>query len=207
MSVSGLALVGFTIMHLLGNLLVFRGPEALNAYAHKLRELGPLLWVARITLIVAVVVHIWTSIALSIENKRARPQPYAKRKDLATSIAARTMMLSGSLFVDYLVYHLMHFTFRTVHAELSQAVDPRGHHDVYAMVVQSFQSPVITAAYIGGVALLCLHLSHGISSTPQTLGLNNAKTIPLASCIVALLLFAGYISIPIAVYAGLVPLR
>lgn len=209
MAVSGLLLLGFVIAHLLGNLLIYRGPEAINAYARKLRDLGPLLWAIRLGLLTALIVHVWTSILVSRENKKARPVPYRMTRSLTTSYAARTMLLSGVLVVAYLVYHLLHFTFRVAHPELSGATDALGHVDVYSMMVLSFQNPGISFAYLLGTALLCLHLSHGTASAFQTLGITSERTIPLVthvSRLLALILFLGYLSIPAAVLLGVLTL-
>jgi succinate dehydrogenase / fumarate reductase cytochrome b subunit len=207
MAASGLMLIGFVVMHLLGNLLIFQGPDALNAYAKKLRDLGPILWVARGGLILAVIAHIVTSIQLSIENRRARPVRYAQQRSAETTLAARTMMLSGGLLLAYLVYHLLHFTFRVTNPGISHATDALGRHDVYAMVVQSFAHPAIVLVYLAGVAAACAHVSHGIASAFQTLGLNNERTLSvltLLSRLFAALLFLGYASIPLAVSLGFI---
>ena len=207
MAVSGLVLLGFVVMHLLGNLLVFRGSDALNAYAVKLRHLGGLLWAARGLLLAAALIHIWTSIALSRENAKARPRAYRVKEPLLTNYAAQTMLLSGVLTLAYIIYHLLHFTFGVTYPTLFDKTDPSGRHDVYSMVVLSFQHPLISWVYLAGVGLLCLHLSHGISSTCQTLGVNNERTIPVVAWIgrvVAALLFIGYASIPVSILLGLV---
>ena len=205
MAISGLMLVGFVIMHLAGNLLVFAGAEALNAYAEKLRHVPALLWGARAALLAAVIVHVVTSVQLARENAAARPQHYAAYRAQKSTLAGRTMMLSGLLLLAYLVYHLLHFTFRTAHPELSMAVDPFGRHDVYAMVIMSFNNRAIALVYILGMAVLCAHLHHGIASTWQTLGFADERSLRLAGFIgrtAALLLFVGYSAIPVAVLLG-----
>ena len=207
MALSGLVLVGFIISHLLGNLLIFRGPEALNAYAQKLRHYGALLWAARAFLLVAVLVHIKTSMELAIENRRARPQGYRMQRHAETTPAARLMVLSGLLVLTYLVYHLLHFTFRVTNPGISHGVDALGRHDVYSMVVHSFQRAPIALAYIAGMAFVCLHLSHGVGSAFQTLGLSNERTLPLyqwSSRFFALAVFLGYCAIPVTVFLGFV---
>lgn len=205
MAVSGLILLGFVIAHLLGNLLIYQGPDAINAYAKKLRDIGPLLWTLRVGLLTMLVVHVWASLLVSRENRKARPIPYRRTHSLVTTPAARTMLLSGLLVCAYLVYHLLHFTFRLAHPELSRATDALGHVDVYTMMVLSFQQWAISLAYIVGMALLCLHLSHGTASSFQTLGITNEHTLPIVthiSRLVALVLFLGYSSIPVAVLCG-----
>lgn len=207
MAVSGLVLVGFIISHLLGNLLIFGGPDALNAYGAKLRHLGWLLWVARVFLIIMVAVHVTTSVELAIENRRARPQRYRMQRYAETTPAARAMLVSGLLVLAYLVYHLLHFTFRVTNPDLSHGVDALGRHDIYTMVVRSFQYTPIALAYIAGMACVCLHLSHGVASAFQTLGLTTERTIPILSWIsrlFALAVFLGYCAIPVAVWVGVV---
>ena len=206
MAVSGLALVGFVIMHLLGNLQFFQGPEAINAYAVKLRHLGPLLWVARGVLLLALIVHVRTSIQVSVENRRARGVAYAAYQPGVTGPAARSMLLTGLLLLSYIVYHLLHFTFGVTNPAISHAHDALGRHDVYRMVVLSFQQLPIAVTYVVAMALLFLHLHHGIGSTFQTLGLNSERGIELTEQIgraLALLLFFGYMSIPVAIQMGL----
>jgi len=207
MAVSGLILLGFVIGHLAGNLLVFCGPDALNAYAKKLRDLGALLWVVRVFLIGVVCAHIGTAIVLAVENKLARPINYEIKKSIQNSYAARTMMFSGIIVLAFLVYHLLHFTFLMTHPLISHLVDSEGRHDVYSMVVLSFQRFNLSLFYIISMALLCLHLSHGFSSLFQSLGLNDEKWNPCferASLIIALVIFVGYVSIPISILSGVI---
>lgn len=206
-AITGLLLLGFLLAHLAGNLLIFRGPDALNAYAKKLRDLGPWLWVARIGLITAAIAHLGISILVTIENRRARQQRYAVYHSSKTTWAARTMMLSGALFLAYLVYHLLHFTFHVAHPALTRFTDGAGHPSVYAMVVMSFRRWPIVAAYVLGVGIVCVHLSHGIASGVQTLGLNNERTLRVVAHLarlLALAIFLGYVSIPAAVMCGVV---
>jgi len=207
MAVSGLVLVAFLVSHLLGNLLIFGGPEALNAYGAKLRHLGWGLWAARVFLIVMVIVHITTSVQLAMENRRARPQRYQIQRHAETSPAARAMLISGLFVLVYLLYHLLHFTFRVTNPEISHSLDALGRHDIYSMVVRSFQQPSVVLAYIGGMAFVCLHLSHGVASAFQTLGLTTERTIPVlgwVSRLFALAVFLGYCAIPVAVLLGVV---
>jgi succinate dehydrogenase / fumarate reductase cytochrome b subunit len=208
MALTGAALLAFVLAHLAGNLLVFAGPNALNAYARKLEHVGWGLWVARTGLFAALVVHILTSVRLSIENARARPQPYARLQAADTTVAARSMLLSGLLLLAFVVYHLLHFTFRVTHPEISHGLDAMGRRDVYTMVVRSFQQLPITIAYLLGVGAVCLHLSHGIGSMCQTLGLTNDRTVSLASHagrLIAGLVFLGYSAIPVAALMGRLP--
>lgn len=210
MAASGLILFGFVVGHLAGNLLIFAGPDALNGYARKLRHLGLGLWVVRGLLLASVGVHIWTSLELSIENRRARPVPYRRYRPAETTLAARTMMLSGVLVLAYLVYHLLHFTFHVTNPGLAHLPDPLGGHDVYTMMVLSFQHRAISLAYLVGVGMVCAHLSHGVASAFQTLGLNNERTLTCverAGRAMAWGIFVGYASIPLSVLFGLIEPR
>lgn len=205
MAVSGLALFGFIIGHLLGNLQIFLGPEAVNRYAAFLKGTGELLWIARIGLLTMAVIHIWTAVSLTLENQAARPHGYAAKTYVKASYASRTMHVSGLIVLAYLVYHLLHFTLHRVHPEFSAFVDEQGRHDVYRMVVLSFQVPSIAWAYMIANALLGMHLSHGFYSLFQSLGLMNGelrrKMTGLAHAVgygIAL----GYISIPLSIWLG-----
>lgn len=207
MGLTGLVLFGFIVGHLIGNLLIYAGPEALNGYALTLRHLGELLWVARIVLLAAVGAHILTAMSLVRENRRARPTPYQFQDTIQTTYAARTMAVSGLVVLAYIIYHLLHFTFRVTNPHLSHLTDANGHHDVYRMVVFSFQNPWICASYIFALTLLCMHLNHGLASAAQSLGANNQKWEPRfkkAGCIISLIIYLGYISIPIAIYTGII---
>lgn len=207
-AVTGLLLLGFVFGHLAGNLLIFAGPEALNAYAKKLRDLGWLLWAMRIGLIATVLVHILVSIQLARENRAARPIGYAMQRRRETTLAGRTMVLSGLVLLVFIVYHLLHFTFRITHPELAHLTDALGRHDVYTMVVRSFHSLPLSAFYIVAMALLTLHLSHAVSSSAQTLGLSNERTLRrlgLVSKLIAVLIFVGYSVIPVAILLGMMP--
>ena len=207
MAVSGAALFAFIIAHLLGNLKIFLGPESLNSYSAFLRSTGELLWVARIGLIVMAAIHIWTAVALTLENRAARPEAYAHKDYIEASYASRTMHLSGIIILAYLVYHLMHFTFLSIHPEFSHFSDAQGRHDVYRMVVMSFQQPPIVVIYIVANLLLGMHLSHGIYSMFQSLGLVSEGVRPglrTAAYVVGYGIFLGYAAIPLSVWLGIV---
>jgi succinate dehydrogenase / fumarate reductase cytochrome b subunit len=207
MAVSGAALFAFIIAHLLGNLKIFLGPESLNSYSAFLKSLGELLWVARIGLLVMLAIHIWTAVSLTLENRAARPVANAKKDYIEASYASRTMHVSGIIVLVYIVYHLMQFTFLTIHPELGHFTDAQGRHDVYRMVVLSFQQPAIAIFYIIANLLLGTHLSHGIYSMFQSLGLVSEAPRPklqLASCLIGYGVFLAYASIPFAVWIGFV---
>lgn len=202
-AVTGVVLIAFVVGHLLGNLQIFLGPEWVNGYAEKLRELGPLLWVIRIFLLVNVLLHIFYTISLAIENRRARPVQYKRKDHVKATFASRYMALSGLVVLVFIIYHIAHFTVRVTDPRfLLLKVDPLNRYDVYSMMVYGFQNIFVSAFYVIGMFLLALHLSHGTSSFFQSLGLNDEKLTPrlaLAGRIFAWLIFVGYISIPVAV--------
>ncbi|MEZ4598187.1 MAG: succinate dehydrogenase cytochrome b subunit [Syntrophotaleaceae bacterium] len=206
-AVTGLLLVGFVIAHLLGNLTIYYGEEGINAYAVHLRSLGPLLWLFRAGLLAVFAVHVWLGIWLTLENRAAKPTAYAKRQPRRTTFAGRTMIWSGLALAAFIVYHLLHFTFRFTHPEISHFVDPAGRADVLRMVVLSFRQLTVTIIYLVGMAALWLHLKHGIGSTFQTLGANDDRSLPVLSGVglaTALILALGFSAIPVLIYIGIV---
>ena len=210
-AVTGIILILFVIGHLLGNLQIFLGPDWVNGYAQHLRDLGPLLWVIRLFLLAAVVVHIYVTIQLAIENRRARPQAYVDREYVKATFASRHMVMSGLIVLAFIVYHIAHFTVRVTDPRFGLLkADPLGHYDVYSMMIIGFSHPLVSTFYIFSMFLLALHLSHGSSSFFQSLGLNSQKLAPRlawAGRLFAWLLFVGYSSIPAAVLLGWVKLR
>jgi succinate dehydrogenase / fumarate reductase cytochrome b subunit len=209
MAVSGLALVGFVVGHLVGNLQMFMGQEAVNRYAAFLKSTGEILWVVRFGLIALVITHIVTAISLSFENTAARPIGYSVKKYKEATYASRTMKVSGLIVLAFLIYHLAHYTFLITHPEYHNLIDAQGRHDVYSMVVLGFSRPWISAFYIVGVFLLGMHLTHGIYSMFQSLGMQTEplrKRVRPAAIVVGWLLFLGFASIPAGVLMGLIRL-
>ena len=208
MAVTGVVLVGFVIAHMVGNLKIFLGKEAIDSYASFLRTMGEplvpyetLLWTARLILLVSVVLHIVAAVQLTQMNWAARPRGYATKRSIATSYAALTMRWSGVILALFVVYHLLHLTVGAV------GFQPGGFHhlQVYDNVVAGFSVWYVSLLYILAMAALCLHLDHGAWSMFQTLGLNNARmsvALRILSRVVAILVFAGFISVPVAVLAG-----
>lgn len=207
-ALTGVILIGFIIGHLLGNLQIFLGPEYINSYAEKLRSLGVFLWVIRIFLLVTVLLHIFFTISLTLENRRARPHAYKKKRHLKSTFASRSMALSGLVLLAFIIFHIAHFTVRVTDPRFQLLkADPLNRYDVYSMMVYGFQNPIVSGFYILALFLLALHLSHGASSFFQSLGLNDKKLTPrLASLgrIFAWVMFLGYISIPLAILFGLI---
>ncbi|MBA2586496.1 MAG: succinate dehydrogenase cytochrome b subunit [Chthoniobacterales bacterium] len=207
-AVTGLILVGFIIGHLIGNLQIFLGPDWVNGYAEHLRELGTLLWLIRGVLLVTVILHIYFTIRLAIENKRARPRNYARKVHVKASFASRHMVVSGLVVFAFIIFHLLHFTGRNFNPQFPLLKnDPLNHYDVYSMMVYGFQNVYVSIFYIVGLFLLTLHLTHGASSFLQSLGLNDKRLTPRLARggrIFAWLIFIGYTSIPVAILCGLV---
>lgn len=220
MAVTGAGLFGFVIMHMLGNLQIFLGPGQINAYGHFLQSSPEIIWPARIGLLVMVGLHIWSAVTLSMQNRAARPVDYGEGlPPVAASYASRTMAMSGLIVLCFIIYHLLHFTVQVPQMNLlvpgrgapavnfTELMDEHGHHDVYRMMVLGFSSLPVSAFYIIGMALLCMHLSHGVSAMFQSLGLKNrawGRAIDRFAIGAAALIFIGNCAIPIAVLARLV---
>jgi succinate dehydrogenase / fumarate reductase, cytochrome b subunit len=205
MAISGLALFLFVIAHMVGNLQIFLGRNAINAYAEFLKSKPGLLWSARIALLALVILHITAALQLVSENNDARPVKYTEGKPTGASFASRTIFVSGLVIFAFIIYHLMHFTFGVTNPDflsLKDPADPLGRHDVYQMMISGFSNPWVSAFYIISMALLCLHLSHGVSSMFQSLGIrnkSNVRAIHRAARIAAIVIFIGNVSIVVAV--------
>jgi succinate dehydrogenase / fumarate reductase, cytochrome b subunit len=225
MAVTGLVLIGFVIGHLVGNLQVFQAPDHINGYAQFLRQLGPLLWVARIGLLVAVVIHIWAATVLTLENKKARgPEAYGVRHTIRATLASRTMRLTGFVVLAFLIYHLAHFTWGAAqsatfkenlkHYTMQHEYRVAGFpvvaqgtevHDVHSMVILGFQNPLVSLFYIVAVGLLSFHLLHGFDSLFQTLGVRSTRWaggLRKFCVIFCVAYFVGNLAIPGAVLLG-----
>ena len=211
MALTGGALFVFVIGHLVGNLQLFLGPETLNRYGHFLQSNKEILWLARLGLLACVVLHILAAAALSAENKAARPVGYADDPTpIAASYASRTMLMSGLIVGAFIVYHLLHYTVLVTGVNFSGQDfggfhDGKGRHDVYRMMIVGFQQPVVAMFYIGAMALLCLHLSHGVQAMFQSLGVRAGCCPELprrAAKWGAVVIFVGYASMPLAVLSG-----
>ncbi|MEZ6038437.1 MAG: succinate dehydrogenase cytochrome b subunit [Planctomycetota bacterium] len=211
MAVTGVLLFGFVIAHLLGNLQLLQGPDAINHYAKWLADRGALLWVARIGLLAIFVLHVVTAVRLSRANKAARPVAYQRPDTLQASFASRSMVLSGLSLLVFVVYHLMHFTFGFTNPEhyAKKGMGAEGH-DVYSMVTASFQVPAIALAYAAFQVVLFLHLSHGVQSFAQTLGFHHArytKMIKTVSFLLALVIAGGNALLALSVLLGIVEVK
>jgi succinate dehydrogenase / fumarate reductase cytochrome b subunit len=221
-ALTGLALMGFVLVHMLGNLQIYAGlgnpaagQEAVNSYAKTLKDMGPLLWLARLGLLAVFVLHLTLALRLNARNRTARPVRYRYFDTIKASWASRHMVSTGTLIGLFVVFHLAHYTFGVAQAaEVSPGRfvnyldlrDPAGRHDVYSMTVYGFRNPVVTTTYVAAMLALALHLWHGAASTMQTLGLSGGRwrrLIGRAGVAFALLIAVGNISMPLAVLFGL----
>lgn len=206
-AVTGAGLFLFVIGHLVGNLQVFLGPDSINRYGHFLQTTPEILWPARIGLLAFVIIHTWTSIALTLENRAARATQYEVKELVAASLASRTMIWSGLIVFAFVGFHLAHYTLLIVHPEFRDLQDAHGWHDIYRMMILGFSNSWVSGFYVLGIGLLCIHLSHGASAMFQTLGLKNesyASIIDRCATVIAVVIFLGYISIPLAVLTKVV---
>jgi succinate dehydrogenase / fumarate reductase cytochrome b subunit len=177
------------------------GAERFDDYARFLRIEPALLWTIRIVVLIMVILHIWASISLAVLNKfEARPVGYVKKKNAGSTYASRTMYWSGPIILAFVIYHLMQFTWGV-------GGTPFEEGQAYQNLVAGFQVPVISIFYVIAMALLMLHLYHGAWSLFQTLGVNHPRYTPLLrrlAKVLSILLFLGFISIPISVMAGII---
>ncbi len=206
-AVTALLLVFYVLGHLLGNLQIYMGPNRINAYAQFLHDLGPILWVVRAILLAAFVMHIVATIQLARENRLAKPQKYAVAGYQRSTMASRTMIVSGLIVLCFIIYHLLQFTLQVTDPEFREVHDSLGRHDVYRMLILGFRHPLISLFYVVGLFLLTNHLSHGFASILQTLGINNRKIgdfVSIGGQTLAWIVFAGYISIPVTILLGII---
>jgi len=202
MAVTGAMMFAFVIGHMLGNLQMFEAPEHINAYGHFLHNLGELLWIERGIMLLAIVLHITVTVQLALRSKAARPVGYSRKEAINSSYASRTMYWSGPIVLAFIIFHLLHFTAGVLHPQTQFVAG-----DVYGNVVSGFKVWWVSAWYIFAVSLLGVHLSHGIWSMFQSVGLahkRHTNLLKVAAKAIAILIVLGYISIPISVYLGFI---
>ena len=208
MAVTGLVLVAFVIGHMAGNLQQFLGPERMNAYAAFLKSTGELLWLVRLGLLVATILHVVMAYQLTMIKRAARPIDYETRDPQVSTLASRSMRWGGALLLVFIVFHILHFTTGTVFPVASAPDSPAfSHTDVYRNVVSAFRNPWVTLFYVVAMLFLLLHLFHGAWSSVRTLGLSKPSRNPLhrrVSTVVALLVWIGFTAIPVAVFLGVI---
>ena len=209
MAVSGALALLYLIAHMIGNLKIFLGAEAINTYAAWLRTVGEpalpmqtLLWIVRVVLVVAIVAHIVSATILARRARRARPVRYAHRQPVRGSYAARTMRWGGVIILLFIIYHLLDLTAGTLNPNFVEG-------DVHSNLVADFAPShwYATVAYTVAVIAVGFHVRHGLWSGLQTLGRSSAaaqNTIKGVALVVAVLLTVGFLSVPFAVLTGLV---
>jgi succinate dehydrogenase / fumarate reductase cytochrome b subunit len=171
----GLVLLGFIVGHLLGNLSVFAGQDAINSYAHFLHQSKLLLYSARIFLLFNLITHVYLSISLTLINKNAKQIEYEYNQSLQTTFASKTMIISGFIILSFLVYHLLHFTFGFINPDSYGLIDHKKRFDVYTMLIDNFTDVSISAIYVISLLCLGLHLSHAFFSVCQTFSITSTK--------------------------------
>jgi succinate dehydrogenase / fumarate reductase cytochrome b subunit len=197
MAVSGALLTLFLVVHLVGNMLIFAGPEAMNGYSAFLKKVPEILWPTRIILALALFLHVIASAQVTWASWRARPIPYSYRKNVETDVAARTMIFGGPMILAYAIYHLLMFTFLTTGPGYS-------HENVYRNVILSFRVPAISVVYIVAMLALGFHLYHGVWSMFQTLGAEAKSARRWLPWCAAILIAGGFIMIPVLVMARVI---
>jgi succinate dehydrogenase / fumarate reductase cytochrome b subunit len=200
MAVTGLVLFGFLIAHMLGNLQIFLGSAVMDHYAETLHGNPALLWTVRTVLVVSVLLHIWASASLSLLKREARPTAYVKHTPVKSSLASRTMMISGPVIAAFVVFHLLHLTTGTIHPDFMPL-------RAYENLVSGFMVVPVALIYIAVMLFIGYHLSHGIWSMFQSIGFSHPRYTPVIKKIAAIfswVLIAGFISVPVAVLTGLV---
>ena len=198
MAVSGIVLVVFVMGHMTGNLLAFQGRARLDAYSHFLQSSAPVLWTVRAVLFLAAIVHIHSALTLTRDARAARPAGYARREVLAATAGARTMRWGGVLLLVFIVYHLLHFTTGTLHPDFVRG-------QVYDNLVIGLSVPAVAVFYLVAMLALALHLSHGVWSLFQTLGVSHPhleRGRRALALLLALVVPAGFAAIPLAVLLG-----
>ena len=201
MGASGIILVGFLIVHMAGNLQLFLGAERFNAYSKLLKhDVIELTWIVRLTLLASVILHAVSAYQLTMRNRAARPEAYAKRVPQVSTYASQTMRYGGVYLLLFIVYHIGHFTTGTFHPAFSEA-------GAFGNVMIGFSTWPIALFYLGAMGFLSLHLYHGIWAAFRTLGLARPSGDPLKrqiALVLAVVVAGGFSLVPLAVKLGLV---
>ncbi len=198
MAVTGIIGILFVIGHMSGNLLMFKGQGAMHDYALLLRTSMPVLYVVRTALVAAVLLHVLSAYQLTMRSRAARPVAYAARRPQVTTLAAKTIRWGGVLLLVFIIFHLLQLTLGWVHPNFT-------HLDPYNNVVFGLSNPLVALFYVLAMLALALHLYHGIWAAVRTLGAARPAAEPLkrtAAMLVAVVVAAGFLIIPIATLAG-----
>jgi succinate dehydrogenase / fumarate reductase cytochrome b subunit len=209
MAVTGLIGIGYVLLHMAGNLQAFAGREKINAYSALLHGPGvELLWLARVVLIAAVVLHVVAAYQLTRQARKARPVGYEKRESQVSTMSSRTMRWGGFLLLAFIVFHLLHLTTRQVDpANWATRLDASGRYDIYGNLVASFRIWWVSLLYLIAMMLLGMHLWHGIWSFGRSLGVARPSPHPLRRRVapaLAIVLWLGFSLVPVAVLLGVI---
>lgn len=208
MAVTGVVMFGYLIGHVSGNMLIFAGRDKINDYSAFLHHAKGLLWGTRILLLASVLVHIWATVKFLALRNSARPVAYASKGAHGTTWAARTMYWSGPVIALFVVYHILHLTTGTLHPTFAKNLnEATGRLDVYQNLVDDFSRPLPAALYIVGMLAIALHLSHGLWSMLQTVGVNRPNwepTLRKIALLAAVIICGGFIAVPVSILFGIV---
>jgi succinate dehydrogenase / fumarate reductase, cytochrome b subunit len=202
MALTGVILSGFVLVHMLGNLQVYQGAEALDAYGKLLRKEPALLWTFRLVLLSAVGLHIWAYLVLTRKNLHARSQSYQARKYKESSLASRSMTITGPFILAFIIYHILHLTTGTVHPSFQEGA-------VYHNLVVGLRG-FVGVIYVVAMIALAFHLWHGVWSMFQTLGAPEGRYRSLGrrfATVFTILVTLGFATVPLAVLTGFLKLR
>jgi succinate dehydrogenase / fumarate reductase cytochrome b subunit len=203
MAVTGVILTGWIVGHVLGNVLIFGGPAAVNAYAAALKSNMALLWGLRAFMLITVVLHVVAAVQLVRQQRAARPVAYTRQVPQESTFASRTIRWGGLVLALFVIYHILHMTTGTVHPSFS-------HTDVYSNMVRGLRVPWVAAIYLVAVAALGLHLYHGMWSVFQSLGFASSPVSPARrrlATVIAILVYIGFTAIPLAILFRFLDLR
>jgi succinate dehydrogenase / fumarate reductase cytochrome b subunit len=212
-AITGASLVTFVVFHLIGNLKIFNGRDAINHYAHFLKhDLGVLIWIARAGLLGAFGLHLILALKLKARSVSARPIGYFSQKSAQASVPSQTMIWTGIVILGFVLFHLAHYTFAWVHQAPNgqnylELLDEQKRHDVYSMMIAGFSQWWISGLYLVAQAFLFVHLAHGIQSVFQTLGLVGKKFTPAVKLLgygISAAIFVGNAAIVLAVQTGMI---
>ncbi|HEY3444936.1 MAG TPA: succinate dehydrogenase cytochrome b subunit [Myxococcales bacterium] len=205
MATTGLLMILFVVVHMLGNLTIFGREAGINAYAEKLQSLPPLVWTTRVVMGTSLVLHVILAVIVTLENWKANPIKYAVNKALKVTFAGKTMIWTGILIGAFLGYHLLQFTIHAIPG-LVLNTDALHRPDVFGMVFHEFRITPIVLVYVASMVALFLHLSHGIQSVFQTFGWSNAFLLPkfeLGGRTLSMIFLVGFGAIPVCILIGL----
>lgn len=201
--ITGLGLIVFVTVHLLGNLTLFFSASAYNQLAHVIEKLGPLTYLVEALLLAIALVHITIGIKIHLGKRQARPVNYAEYESAGApsrqTLSSRTMIVSGAVLGLFLVVHLATFKFGTYYSLAGS-----GDRDLSRLVFETFHKPTYTAGYVAVLSLLGLHLRHGIWSALQSLGIDTKPKLYGASAVIGGVIALGFIGLPLSIYFGLI---